>query len=164
MSKKTAVNFLGGSCKAGTLSQAKKDAKTSMPRKGHPDNSTPAFIVKDLTKEEGDHVSSLSEHTRVLVISDLSQIHGIANPVRGYLLVEKVVISICRILNQNVVQALELPKWSKDAGKQGVPKLPQHSEKELVRKVCEPLMETMHKKSDTGRLLLRSISISFWHS
>ena len=120
--------------------------KETKPPQGHQDNSIPLFILKSLLQDQTDHVSSLSGHTRALILSDLSQIHGIANPVHGYLLIEKIAVSECQILNKKLVDALELPPWKKSMSGRGIPKLPNHSQRDLVKKIYKGLMERVFKK------------------
>lgn len=128
--------------------------KETKPPQGHQDNSIPLFILKSLLQDQTDHVSSLSGHTRALILSDLSQIHGIANPVHGYLLIEKIAVSECQILNKKLVDALELPPWKKSMSGRGIPKLPNHSQRDLVKKIYKGLMERVFKKSETGGYFL----------
>ena len=154
MSADLSVNFLAAKVDALSRSKAISDAKKIKPPRGHQDNNVPLFILEGLSQDQADHVSSLSAHTRALILSDLSQIHGIANPVRGYLLIEKIAVSVCRILNKKLVDALELPPWKKSMGGRGIPKLPNHSQRDLVEKLYEGLMETVFKKCETGEYFL----------
>ena len=147
MSADLSINFLADHCSAVSSSRAVADAKKTKPPRGHQDNSIPLFVLDGLSQDQADHVSSLSGHTRALTLSDLSEIHGIANPVRGYLLIEKIAISVCRILNKKLIAALELPPWKKRMGGRGIPKLPNHSQRDLVEKVYNGLMERVFKKA-----------------
>ena len=137
MSKEYSIHFLADICAPVSSSKALSGARKTKPHRAHQDNNIPLFILDGLSQNQADHVSSLSGHTRALILSDLSQIHGIANPVRGYLLIEKIAVSVCRILNRNLIDVLELPPWKRSLGEKGIPKLYNHSQRDLVQNIYQ---------------------------
>ena len=163
MEKEGTVVWLEEELRVLEQTKAGKVGKRAKSQRGHPDCGIPLAVVEDLSVEEANRLRGLSLVTRQSIFSDLCMIYAWENPESGYVLVEKIVDSVRRILNcKDVVSCLSLP----ERGRGPVRTLIQHEGMELVKKVYESLMRTIDAQSQStqrfnNRVKERKRQVSF---
>ena len=147
--------FMGEANQLFSPRDARKKPPSMKSSKGSLDKNTPVIWVSDLTAEEGEKIKSMDVITRHNIYSDLSQFLAWKNPRSGYGLCERVAECVRRITQKKTIEeTLCIPTISIGKQKGFVncnDRNTQHPHRDFVRKIYEPLMESINEKNKTQK-------------
>ena len=114
-------------------------------------------LIQNLSTQEANRIKSLSTSERLRIYSRLSGVHAWLNPTSGQQLCEQILDIIrCILQLETIEQTLEIPTCKSGKRKGHVArehegKLPAHSQSRYIKKVYEPIMESINLSSDPAK-------------